>query len=88
MPLYEQSKTIWGAAPKRGICRRCGDEYPLELGDTAETCSEWAQLTASRLQKPIPVAVLLDLASWVRHCDLIYWLKRQLAGLEHGLELD
>lgn len=68
MPLVEISKTIWANAPKRSRCRKCGDEFPLEIGDTAATCDEWVSLTMRRLPKPVQLPILLDLAMWVKIC--------------------
>jgi hypothetical protein len=84
MPIYEKVPSIWAAAPKRGVCIHCGDEFPLEIGDRADTCLAWIHLTIARLPKPIPFEVISGLCLFGKICKLYHLISRDMAPLLDG----
>ncbi len=78
----DRHKSLWPHAATTGVCRLCGDEFPLELGDKATTCEEWAVLTIKRLPANVAFPIILDLCLFTKLCRLAAAIVRTQAAIE------
>ncbi len=67
-------------------CKLCGTEWPLEMGDEAETCEQWATLVSRKLPKPCPLSATVELRVIARLCTLGVQAKTILHAIQTLIE--
>jgi hypothetical protein len=68
--------------PENGVCRLCGDSYPVLPGDKSSTCSDWVESTIKRLPQPMNFDTLLNLKMFAKLCNISRYILRGLETLD------
>lgn len=65
------------------VCKLCGNPFPLEGIEQADTCSQWTNYFVRNLPDPGNVAVILTLSLLDRFCILNTSINRGIHAIEH-----
>ena len=66
-----------------GFCRLCGEPYPFQLVERADSCAQWCNYFTRNMPDPGNVAAILCLSLICRLCILQTALNRGLKAAEH-----
>jgi hypothetical protein len=61
----------YSSALKVIVCRQCGERLPAGFGENPETCRQWGEIVLSKVAKPQPLPLLLQLMTNAKVCDLM-----------------
>lgn len=87
MSKSKKSDMVERQTSSNGFCRLCGEPYPFQLVERADSCAQWCNYFARNMPEPGNVAAILSLSLICRLCILQTALNRALNAAARFIEI-